>query len=362
METNTINKTEQEVKNKIKMIQTKNIIKGFTLVWFLVLIILMTITNIGINEEFNFLEWLSGSLIIFGIMVFGLLMGESVGTDKTKENENGLYKKSLREYNAIHKLIEPIIIYFYQFYQWLMPQELYNKKLNYLIANGVEINKAKSIIDNCSLENLFELKEHAIEIKGVYIRKLEEYEIEPVERVLKGEIRLNSSRPNYYLTALGNENTGSILEEGKEIAKLRRESRRNKRIVKIVTTLTISLVWGLLTVKEFMDGEDTQAWVNLVSRITALITSFASGWLSGIADVKYQSQALKNKMTVLTLFKNSYEKHLFKVLTEEQLAEKEFKEYQEKKEEQKLNVIEPEVITPQLENKSNQLEVKGYEE
>ena len=64
---------------KIKNINFKKFARGFAIVWMLLFIIVMTITNVGIDENFNWLKWLGNSMILFGIAVFGLFIGESIG-------------------------------------------------------------------------------------------------------------------------------------------------------------------------------------------------------------------------------------------------------------------------------------------
>lgn len=358
-----MNEKKKTVLDRLKAINVKNIIKSFTLIWGLILIVILTITNVGINEDFNLIQWLSDSMILLGIMVFGLFMGESIGGDKQKEkiqrNEKGeiiggMYQKSIADYNKYYASIEKDLIYFNQFYQWYMPMQLHDKKLNYLIAKGIDITKANRIVDYCTIDDFFDLKSHPIEKVGengkhIVIRKLNEYEIEPVEDVLKGKIKLNASSPNYYLTALSEANVGYIFEEGNEIKLLRDKIKRRNRIIKIVSSLSISLALGILTVYDFMgNGDDKsqmKARVNLVSRVSSLLTSLLSGWMQAVIDVKLQCQAIDNKVKVLTLFKDALTKNMFKVMTEDELGEEELKEYNRQKEEAKQNVVEPSTIS-----------------
>lgn len=334
------------MESKNKKPKAKILIKLGTLTWFLICLIFITLADIGINKNFNVIQWLSNAMIILGIMVFGLLMGESMSIDRQQEKVGGLYQTSLTKYEEKHQEIKNDAIYFNQFFEWFMPQELYTKKLNYLVACGVDINKAKKILDNCDLSDLFELKSHIVEKEQddgtkIRIRKLNDYEIEPVKNVLEGNIKLNLSNANYYLTAFGDALTGSILEEGKEIENIRRHNKIRNRTVKIISTLVVSLLWGLLTVSEFASGETTQAWANLISRIGALLTSYSSGWVSGSIDVKLQSQVIINKTRVLSLFQDALLKKLFMVKSEQQLEEEEIQEYEKKKQEEIDSVVTP---------------------
>lgn len=339
------------MKEKIKNINIKNMIKVFTLVWGLALIVVMTITNVGIKEEFDFFQWLSNSLILLGIMVFGLLLGESIGKDKQVEKVGGLYQRNLLEYNTFRKLVDPIIVFFSQYYQWFMPKELRDKKINFLIMNGVEMKKAEYIVDYCTIDDFFELQQHPIEREGIIIRKLTSIEIEPVEDVLSGKIKLDLSNPSYYLSAFGLSNSKSVLEIGKQLDKEIKFNRKSNRIIKISVSLIVSLLLGILTVKEFMEGGDSQAWLNLISRVTALFTSLLSGWLSAVVDVKLRAEKLSNKTTILKMFKNAIDMKIFIPKSESELAKEELSNYLKEEEDKLKNVITPEITdVPQIEN------------
>lgn len=332
------------MKDKLKKIDLKKVVKGFSILWFLGLIILMTIAHVGFKEDFKFTDWLSDTLILVGIMVFGLLMGESVGCDKQLEKVNGLYQNSLMSYNTFVEEIKDILIYFIQFFQWFMANELFDKKVNYLVMNNIEISKAKSIVKYCTVSDLFNLADHTIEkedLEGnkIYIRPIDKLQVEAVKEVLEGKIALDVSNPNYYLSAFSKSNSKSVLEVGKQLDREIRFNKTSNRVLKIVVSLVVSLIFSLLTTKEFMKGNDVQAWVNLVFRIAALLTSLLSGWMSSVIEVKLRAEKLINKLKVLTLFKNAMDKKIFVPLSESELAKKEYDDYQKKLEEEKKNII-----------------------
>ena len=335
----------------LKKVDLKQLVKVFTLVWGLVLIVLMTITNVGINKNFNIIEWVSNSLIIFGIMVFGLLMGETSGKDKQKAKPDGLYQNSLSEYNKYVAEIDKELIYFNQFYSWLLPKEISAKKIDYLIALGVDPVKAEKIVKYCVASDIEEMKKHIFAVKDekgnviTLIRKLEEHEIGPVSDVLNGYIKLNATSANYFLTAFADAKINDrIVEEGKTLNKERKMSRNINRVVKISSSLIISLFWGLLTVYDFISGDDTQAWVNLISRITALFTSFFSGWLSSVIDIKFEARILENKYKVLQYFHNCLVQKIFIPKLEEELEKEEYDQYLKEEEEAKKRIVIPEIV------------------
>lgn len=339
---------------KIKKVNLKIATRIFAVVWMFILIVVMTIVNVRINRDFDWMKWVSNSLILFGITAFGLLIGESSGVDHQKEKPGGLYKRTIVAYDTFMETIDNIISAFPHFYDWYIPKRIERKNIKFLTDGGMHIEKAKAIVKYCSFEDFDDLKNHAIEkeINGekVYIRKLLEGEIKPVEMVFKGQVKFESSGAAYYLQATAESSGVDEMEVGETIKKERGKSKRRNRIIRFVSGLGISLVIGALTVDELMKGNDAQAWMNLVSRITNLITALFCGYMSGVDDVVMQSKAIENKIIVLKIFKQSYDAHLFPIYDEQEAGKREFEKYQEELEEAKKNVVEPEIVPGSTDN------------
>lgn len=356
------NKKTNTFLDKIKNINFKKFARGFAVVWMIVFIIVMTITNVGIDKDFNWLKWLGNAMILFGITVFGLFIGESMGIDFSKEKVNGLYQQNLTAYNIFREAIDPIIIYFALFYDWLVPQRLESKQINFLIMNDVNPTKAKLIVKYCDAGDFWNLQKETIkkEIDGkeIYIKQLNQHEIEPVEEVLFGRVKLELSGSSYYLQAFATSNQRDILEQGEGYKKARKYNKTSNRAIRLIGGAIISLALGILTVNEFMRGDDAQAWMNLVTRIANLFTALFSGWLSGAADVKLEANSIENKTDVLKLFKSAYEKKLFEVYDEAEDAKRSY-EKQEQAKKQVIDDIQKRDEVLQLEGKGNQIEMKG---
>ena len=351
--------------DKVKKISFKKFARGFAIAWMVIFIIVMTITNVGIDKTFNWIKWLGNAMILFGISVFGLFMGESMGTDMQKEKViysedgkliGGLYQKNLLDYNTFRDIIDPIVIYFVLFYDWIVPQRLESKQVNFLIMNDVSPKKAKKIVQYCNIDDFYALKNGAIKKiddngKEIYIDKLSEHEIDPVEMVLTGHVKLELSGCAYYLQAFAESSQRDLIEQGEAYKKARKYNKRSSRAIRLVSGAFISLALGILTVNDFMKGDDAQAWMNLVTRITNLITALFSGWLSGANDVKLEANAIANKTDVLKLFKSAYDKHLFELYDEDEKAKRKYEAQEKAKEEAKKNVIEPEVVINEIPHK-----------
>ena len=332
--------------NKLKNLNLKSVLRGFALVWMLALIVFMTITNVGIDDEFNLLKWVGNSMILFGITVFGLFIGESIGVDRQKERVvrdgegnivGGLYQKNLQDYNVFRKLVNEIIIYFPLFYNWFVPQRLESKKINYLIMNNVRPVEAERIVKYCTIDDYEELTQHLIvkvvDGEEIPVAKLVQDELDPVREVLSGQVKLELSGTAYYLQAFATSNNKDIIEQGEAYRKARKFNKSSSRAIRLVSGAFISFGIGILAVNDFISGDDMQAWLNLVIRIANLFTAIVCGWISGAIDVKLEAQAIANKTEVLGIFKSAYEKHLFPIYDEEEKIKQEWEQYQKEKEE-----------------------------
>ena len=335
------------MKDKLKSINIKKAIKASTLLVGLILVVFISFFNATFDfAKFNWYEWLANSSILVGIMIFGILMGNSTGTDIQQEKVSydekgniigGLYQKSCFEYNNIIVQIEPIKIYFSQFWLWYKNKKLVEKKVDYLIDNQFDIRVAKVIIKNIELEDLQLGKlfydegrpSEKIYVKdNVKYKKLNKNQIEIIKKTFT--FTLDTFGDSYYLS-LFDEGDSKVneAEKGKKIAeKIARDKRRSFGL-KISSSLIISIVWGALTVYDLMSGGDDavkKAWMNLISRLCALVTSYLSGFSTSVVNVRDKARAIENKTDILKYFKYSYENKLFIPETYEQMIEREYQE------------------------------------
>lgn len=343
-------------KEWISNINAKRVVKLIALLFGLLLIIITSVLSVVFDPlKLNFNEWIGNSVLLVGIMIYGLLIGESIGSDYQQEDKNKLYQKNLSKYNTLNAELNPLFIYFSQFYNWYRLKDLRQKKIDYLKEHYVDLLWAEKIVDNCSEKDIYQLQQReGLKLpNGKVIPQQNPEQIEAIKYIFSGKIKLNDVKENYYLTALGTSRSRYETEEPKEIDIQIRFNRHFNRVFKIIISLIISLVWATLTVRDFMGGEDEvakmQGWVNLVSRITALITSFVSGWASAVIDTKLKARKLEGKYKMLINFKSAYEKGEFTALNAEEIAIKKYEEEMSK-------VITPEVVE---DNTITKIEMKG---
>ena len=335
----------EKAKSKLKGFVDKNnitkkrVIKVATIIIVFALIVFSTISNAIIDpENLVFFKWLTNSLILVAIMVFGLLMGESLGEDEQKGIKNGLYQSAIREYEAVYATIQGIKIYFSNFFLWYKQRELKQEKIDFLMDNEIDGRWAKICVDKLEksdfVEGKFILGQNDNE--KIYVKEMPNGKKFKIHKATKEEasiiikmfdVKIETYGYSYYLSYTENYVSGGNLKKAIPLSKKLRNNKTFNRTLKIVSTLFISLIWGMLTTQEFQnEAERKQAWFLLISRIACLITSIVSGWSSAVISVKIQADIINNKKDVLKDFKDSVDKQLFIPETYDEMVEREYLE------------------------------------
>ena len=335
------------VREKLKSINIKKAVKTTALVFAFILIIFMSFYDLIFDfENFDIQAWLARTALLSGIMIFGILMGNSIGTDSQKEKVEGLFQVKAREYTEQRLIVESIKSYFSEFWLWFKQKKLVEKKVDYLIDNQFESKYAKIIVNSITKEDMvvgkfiFDSNDpnetiYVKEINGkdIKIKKCSVEQSEIINETL--DFTLDTFGESYYLSLYDDgDYKSNEAEKGKRIAQKIKRDKRNNFIIKITSSMVISIVWGALTIRDFI-SEDTdarlKAWLNLLSRIFALITSFVSGYATSVVNVRDQARAIENKTDILKDFKTAYDNKEFRIETYEQMIEREYQEQQERK-------------------------------
>lgn len=319
---------------KLKKLTAKKILVWSTLSILVVLIIVLTAVPVIFDfDNLNVSQWITNSLISLAIMICAIILGEIIGEDKQKEKVGGMFQNAYTKYiEQLNKLIESqTIIYFSQFYIWFKARELLTKKEGYLVDNGFDQMLARLIIQNIEKEDIESLSKGIFVKNGIKFRKLNEQEIEVLEKIFSPDFKINAPEYTYYLSAFGDSTSVSTLEQAKKLEKKEHSNKTFNRTFKIVLSLFISLIWGMATVSDAKGGASTVA-VNMVSRFIALFGGLLSGFLTSVIAVKLASQKLDNKAQVLNFMEVYYIKGEFKPKSYEELVEEELKNEKEQNE------------------------------
>ena len=333
-------------KEKLKSINAKKLIKLATFVFGFILIVFISFFDAIFDfVNFDWQGWAADTAVLVGIMIFGILMGTSIGTDFQKEKICGLYQTNCNKYNETMLTIQAIKIYFSQFWLWYKQKKLIEKKVEYLIDNQFDMRVANIIIKNIDKDDLVVGKLIYNEnepYNKIYIKNVKGKDIK-FKKVDLDKAQLIRDTFGFVLDTYGDSYYLSLYDEigmkvneaekAKMIAQKIKRDKRNNFIIKITSSLIVSIVWSALTIQEFASegGESAvrKAWLNLLSRLTALITSFVSGYATSVVNVKDQARAIENKTFILGEFKDNYDKQLFIPETYEEMIERELREQEE---------------------------------
>lgn len=335
----------QKLGAKFKKINPKSAIKIITCIFGLTFIVVETVVGATLDPtKLDFFTWFSNSMILIAIMIFGMLMGESIGEDSQKSRVGGLYQTSLNSYYDFRRNVEDINYYLDDYLEFKAEDIRKNAEIRYLLAH--RIKDAYFVVNYVDKQNIEELKNHAINPKeNVYIAKKNEEEIEVIKEILNGKFLVKHKKASYYLGAFEDNGNTNVLEMP---FKLERDEKNNKRInraVKIVSSIIISLTFSMITVKEIMSGEDMQARTNLVLRVLSFFSSLFSGYLTSSIGVKILARIIHNKELVLREFRYAYDNKIYVPTDYQKLAEEEYKNFikEEKGKEEQCQVKEEQV-------------------
>ena len=148
---------------KVRALDLKRIIKIATILFGFSLIVFISFYNATFDfSNFNWGDWLANSSILVGIMIFGILMGNSTGTDIQKEKVvydsnklvGGRYQVACNDYLLAFSAIEQIKMYFSQFWLQYKDKKLEEKKIDYLIDHEFDSRVATIIVKNIEKDDL----------------------------------------------------------------------------------------------------------------------------------------------------------------------------------------------------------------
>lgn len=336
-----------EFGEKIKSLDIKKVVKTLTLLFGIILIIFISFFDAKFDfNNIDWERWIARSTVLVGIMIFGILMGNSTGSDIQKEKVGGLFQNKCLEYNEIRAIVQPIEDLFSSWWLFFKERKLIEKKVDYLIDMQIEMRLAKVMVKHLDKDDFvvgkmiedFTKPHEKIYVKEldngqeIKFKKLKEDVGEKVRHIFS--FQLDTYGESYYLSLYdyGDIKTNDA-ELGKKLAKKIQKDKRQALTLKIVSSLVISIVWSALTIYDFLDQGDSaikQAWLNLFTRITALVTSYISGFSTSVVNVRDQARAIENKVKILNNFNNDIKNKKFVPETYEEELERVYKEQMEK--------------------------------
>lgn len=336
-----------EFGEKIKSIDIKKVIKTLTMLFGIILIVVLSLFDVNFDfTNIDWQRWAAKTTVLIGIMIFGILMGISTGSDIQKERVNGLYQTKCREYNEIRETIRPIVDFFSSWWLYFKERKLVEKKIDYLIDLQVDMRLAKLMVKHLDKDDFVVGKmifDPNREYEKIYVKELENGEVIKFKKIKQEEseeyikifnFKLDTYNESYYMSLYDyGDIKANDAELGKKLAQKIKKDRRNAMIMRIVLSTVISIVWSAMTIYDFTEGDPMaakRAWVNLLTRFVSLVTSYISGYSTSVINVRDQARAIENKTQILTNFNNDITSKRFVPESYEEMIEREYQEQLEK--------------------------------
>ena len=256
------------------------------------------------TEETKRNDWIVRTVIMVVLAIYGMLLAEKIAEDQLMGKPNGRYQKKLDEYKQERSKALNNIDDFNDWYLWEVENELRAKKISFLIKNSV--GEASAIVDNLDIIEPDELLTKRVKLvkdgKEIVIKKKNEVQVEAIKWVKAENIKIDASGSNWYLNSGESGSSLEMAEEGNRLDKAELSNKMFNRNFKIVSVVFFSFIWGLITVSDFLNLTNAQAWVNLFSRLFGLFTAFIGGWLTSSKTVQIRVKKLENKQLLLFKF------------------------------------------------------------
>lgn len=339
-------------KETFQKIFNKTTIRVVTILVGILLVVVISIAQFALDpNNFNVTTWLSNTILLIGIQMVFMILGEGVGKDYSENNQSGIYQQALKKYRETRANCDKYSIYFNEYHSYYRVKELHRKIENNLINAG--ILQGIEIYRNLSEKEINDLEFEPIEKNGIEFIQLTHNQVEMVLKIIH-ETKIGETTPDYYLSEYATAEYFSDQDKVSLIAKKIKTIRWSTRFFKIFISVAISLVWSMFTVQEVMKGDDIQAYVNLTSRVFSCITGLLSGWLTSISLNYLTTDNLRDKELFLSKFILAIENKTFVPTDIHEV-------FLKQKEEAKKRKVDVEVVdnTPlQLENKIGGIELK----
>lgn len=335
----------QRLKDRLKATNVKSLLRAISIILVLLLVVIASVMQLALDpSKLTWNSWLASTGVMVAISVVGIFLGESWGKDHQRTYSAGRYQYLLHQFRERVKRVDEGKL-FSSFDKWYLD---FSKKHERIVMNDYLLEFGM-IDSEVVLDNLVRFKENAVRedvlkhpVKmgdGKFVSTKTKEQLQAIDDILNGELSLRNPSSNFYLTEYTYQRV-YILKAPEEINKKKKSAEVFGRGSRIVFSIVLSAFWAMITVQEFMDAGNTQAWMNLVSRIVAVFTSIFNGYLNGVIYVGLDGDLLDNKTRVLDQFLNDVDNGTFKMRSQQEDAKEEYEKYQREHPVAKVEVVE----------------------
>lgn len=300
---------------------------------------------------FDVVNFVADTLILVAIALGTLVLTELFSVEANQNKLHGVYNIALNAYADAMARIEPIRIYFSQWYYWFLERETIQKRKNYLMLNGIKGLDAEKIVKfaeqmdiSCMVNAKRAYVKELLDGRKVVLPRLEPYQGEVVRDVLQGKHDvIDNGYTEYLFIDDMDEATMSVLERNEYLKAKRAASKRRANILTIIRLIGTSLLFAALVPADPEEATANKWWI-FFKRIGVFCTSTIVGWFAGSNDVVAAAAIIRNKTDRLLDFSRCYEAKEWKPKGDEELDKEIIEEYEKEQQEAKDSVVDPELI------------------
>lgn len=286
--------------------------------------------------------WWSDLAITFALCVYCLYFGIPEAKELYKKKKDGRYQRTKISFVNIR---QQVATRDEDFSQWLEGYYQKNKRDYYysLLSLHGNINKYVLDLDYNELDELlhpYKKNWDNTEFKGredTYFRTLNVDQVNMIKNIFNGKVGVEKIPDDFFKSMDGSVITSEYVEQAR---KTRKETAQYVMLIayRVIAVFVFALVFSIfgmqVSQEEITGAVILERIINTISRLWTMISSFTYGFAVGKIMTMNEANKLEYKTRVNTEFFNDKD---FKPLSTEELAKKEYEEYEKK-------VVIPEVL------------------
>lgn len=330
-------------KNKLERygVTKKSLYSIMSVLACLAMIIVISVVQAGFNKEFykdsNY--WINLA-ILGGLSIFGILTGQQIGDDISRNNPKGRFRTSLNRYSQRYQVIDEkkLFSYFDDWLEFYRDRKKENKTRDLLKENGVYQLEVLDldVKELVNLKNAWKKdwtgtdKESKYYSKGrdesaTYFMSYSDEQIEIIKMCLRGKVKVSRLSSSFFTDAINGYEKDMWESSAKANAKKNVYLSLNTTY-KLISLIAVSFVMSGLEPMLREEIVVSQVLLSLISRIFTLVTSLVWGMYTGMELVKVDTSYLDYKIRMLTLYEEEIELKIFVPMTIEEKAKKMYQE------------------------------------
>lgn len=332
------NKAEKAfIDNKLKRFGAtkKTFYSLMSLIVCLLLIVVLSITQASFNKDAIYTVdfWLD-FIILAGLCIFGMITGQSMGDDISRNNPSGVFRNTLNKLLGTFKKLDGLSLFAF-FDDWL---EIYRQKK---IASKIRATLRDNGINQLEVLDLdiTEINSLALgpykkdwkntQFEGKYPNDTTYFltytneQIKVIKYCLEGKVKVSRLHRGFFVDAV-NQSEKDMWESAAKSSKKKTSYLGTSYFYKIMTLLIMCIIAAGLTPGMNEDATSAQIWLSLIKRVFSVTMAFVWGIYIGMEIVKIDVLYLNFKIDILNLYYEEYNLKIYQPKSIEEVAKEQY--------------------------------------